>query len=166
MERYDGADSKQCRGSDDRDAARQAIEEVGILHLADRHLGELSGGQRQLAFLAQVLAGGPRILLLDEPTSALDLRNQVEVLRLVRRQSVATGLTTLIAIHDLNAAARFADQIVVLHGGKIDTAGPSATVINAAMLKRVYRVDAEVIASADGLPVVVPLNATAPERLQ
>jgi iron complex transport system ATP-binding protein len=142
-------------------AARQALADVGTLPLASRLIGELSGGQRQLVFLAQVLAGEPRLLLLDEPTSALDLRNQLEILGLVRRHTRSRQLTTVVAIHDLNAAARFADHVIVLARGRVHTAGPPADVICPQLLAEVYRVEADVRPAADGLPTVTPLRLAA-----
>jgi iron complex transport system ATP-binding protein len=144
-------------GPTDLEAAQTALTDLGIVQLAHRYVGELSGGQRQLVYLAQVLVRGPRLLLLDEPTSALDLRNQLEILQLVRRETHGRGLTTLLAIHDLNAAARFADQ--VLHDGRRWSAGAPALTLTPDMLAEVYGVEAEVRTGPDGFPTVTVMRA-------
>ena len=97
-------------GSRDLQAAQSAMEEIGVADLASRRIGELSGGQRQMVLMAQVLAAGPRVLLLDEPTSALDIAHQLHVLDLLRTATRQRGLTTIAVLHDLNAAARSADR--------------------------------------------------------
>ena len=105
-----------------------------ISHLAGRYIGELSGGQRQMVFLAQALVGEPRVLLLDEPISALDLRNQLEVLEQVREMTVLRRLTTICVLHDLNAAARFCSSVALLRRGRLVGYGPARDVISPAMI--------------------------------
>lgn len=146
-------------GRSDIEAAAQVLQDLGLEHLGDRHLGEISGGQRQMVYLAQVLAASPTVLLLDEPTSALDLRNQMDMLDQVRRLTRARGLATIIAIHDLNAAARFADQVLALDRGGPVAVGSPNDVLTAALLAQVYRIEALVVAGADGLPSITPLRA-------
>ncbi len=119
-----------------------ALLEIG--DLAGRFLTELSGGQRQMVGLAQALVRQPRILLLDEPTSALDLQRQVEVLHLLRDLARRDGLCVVVAIHDLNQALRFADQVVVLGGGRVVAAGAPASVLTPALLREVYGVEARI----------------------
>lgn len=117
---------------------------LGLHHLALRRLDELSGGQRQMVGLAQVVVRQPRLLLLDEPTSALDLRWQLQVLQTVRALVDQQQATALIALHDLNLALRFCDQIVVLGGGKVLAAGAPAEIFTADLLRRAYGVQARV----------------------
>lgn len=121
-----------------------AIDRMGLGDLADRNMSELSGGQAQRALIARALAQETRVLLLDEPTSALDLRYQIETLQLVRRITREEGISALIAIHDLNHAARYCDQVVVLHGGHILTDGTPQEALDAEVLRQVYEVDVEV----------------------
>ena len=142
-------------------AAAAALELLDLGALADRRLSELSGGQRQMVYLAQALAGEPHILLLDEPTSALDLRNQVEVLTTIRRvtRGRTHALTTILAIHDLNAAARFADRLVLLQDGRVRAAGAAADVLRPERIAEVYGIQAYVYAGPDGQPTVTPYRA-------
>jgi iron complex transport system ATP-binding protein len=119
------------------------LERVGIAGLAMRALDHLSGGERQLASLAQAVVRQPKVLLLDEPTSALDLGHQVAVMSLVR-DLAADGRIVLAVLHDLNLAAAWADQIVVVHGGRVDTDAAPHDALTAAMLARVYGVRADV----------------------
>ena len=135
-------------------AVEGALVDVDASHLASRYLNELSGGQRQLVSIAQALVRRPSVLLLDEPTSNLDLQRQLEVLALVRRFSEEHGMTTLVTLHDLNLASRFAAQVVVLNGGGVYSQGSPAEVITTAMVRDVYGVHAEVHCRADGVPQV------------
>lgn len=128
---------------------------LGITELAFRYLGELSGGQRQLAAIAQTLARDPEVLLMDEPTSALDLHRQLQVLGIMRRMARERGLVVLVALHDLNQALRFFDQVLVIAGGACRGAGPSGSVITARMLREVYRVDAHIEPCSQGMAQVV-----------
>ena len=139
--------------------AAAALERLGIADLALRLVSELSGGQRQLVFLAQMLAADPPILLLDEPTSALDMRNQLALLALLRDLAWRAGLLVVVVLHDLNAAARFADRMVVLDRGRLVANGAPRHVLNEAILAGVYRVRAEVGLSEGGLPFVLPVAA-------
>ena len=149
-------------GEPDLLAAQHALAELGIADLASRSIGELSGGQRQLVFMAQVLAADPAILLLDEPTSALDIAHQLHVLDLVRTTTIRRGLTTIAVLHDLNAAARFSDRLALMSGGRLLCAGPSASVLTVPILRDAYGVDVCVMTAPDGHPVVIPLRAERP----
>ena len=146
-------------GAEDLGAARAAMAELGIDGLADRRIGELSGGQRQLVFLAQVLAGNPRALLLDEPTSALDIAHQLHVLDLLRTTTRRRGLTTLVVLHDLNAASRFADRIAIMHQGRLLAHGVPSEVLQPMLLESAFNVHVTVDRGSDGQPVVLPLRA-------
>lgn len=127
---------------------------LDIEHLAFRGLGELSGGQRQLVSIAQTLAREPDIVLLDEPTSALDLHRQFDVLTLMARLTRERGLITLVSIHDLNQALRFADRVMVLSDATMKALGTPAEVVTSALLAEVYRVRAR-IERHDASPYVV-----------
>lgn len=130
-------------GPQARHRAVDVLEKLGILDLAMEGIGRLSGGQRQLAGLAQAVARAPRLLLLDEPTSALDLRHQLDVMTVV--QALAReGRIVVIVLHDLTLAAKWADHLVVLHHGSVAAEGPPETALSNLILSSVYEVEARV----------------------
>ena len=139
--------------TEDRAKVEDAIARMGLGEIAERSMSELSGGQAQRALIARALAQDTRVLLLDEPTSALDLRYQIETLQLVRQITREEGISALIAIHDLNHAARYCDQIVVLNGGRLVADGSPADALQAPVLRAVYEVDVEVAAREDAVEV-------------
>ena len=139
--------------AEDRAKVEDAIARMGLGDLAERSMSELSGGQAQRALIARSLAQDTRVLLLDEPTSALDLRYQIETLQLVRQITREERISALIAIHDLNHAARYCDQIVVLHGGRLVADGSPAEALRVPVLRSVYEVDVEVDAREGAVEV-------------
>jgi len=149
----------QGRGFGVGDAELALVErllaELDLLDIAFRRLGELSGGQRQLAAIAQTLAREPEVLLLDEPTSALDLQRQMQVLGCLQRLARRDGLLVLVAMHDLNQALRHADQAIVIADGTLQASGPVRQVISAGLLRSVWRVQARIECCSRGLPQVV-----------
>ena len=134
------------------DATMAALD---ISDIAFRNIGELSGGQRQLASLAQTLVRDPEILLMDEPTSALDLSRQVEVLTLMRDLGRRRGMVVLIALHDLNHALRFTDRTMVIADGRLVACGPSAEIVTPTLLREVYRVEARIEPCSRGIGQVI-----------
>ena len=146
-------------GAADLAAAEAAMAEIGVADLAQRRIGELSGGQRQMVLLAQVLAAEPRVLLLDEPTSALDIAHQLHVLDLLRTATRRRNLTTIAVLHDLNAAARFADRIAMMQAGRMVGCGVPAEILRPSVLQPAFAVVVAVDAGSDGHPVVLPLRA-------
>lgn len=134
----------------------ETLASLGIRDIAFRQLGELSGGQRQLASIAQTLVRDPEVLLMDEPTSALDLHRQLQVLVFTRELARRRGLLVFIAIHDLNQALRFSDKTLVLANGCLCASGASSTVISTEMLSEIYQVNARVEPCSRGtLQVIV-----------
>ncbi len=143
-------------------ALARVLGNLGLDGLALRRLDELSGGQRQMVGLAQVLVRAPRLLLLDEPTSALDLRWQLTVLQTVRALVDGGQTLALIAVHDLNLALRFCDRILVLGQGRILADGVPADVVTPQLLQQAYGVRARVERCSRGHPVVLADEALAP----
>jgi iron complex transport system ATP-binding protein len=127
----------------DEQAALAALESLGIAHLAERGFAEISGGERQLALIARALAQDARILVMDEPAANLDYGNQIRVLQKIRALA-ASGFCVIVSTHNPDHALQFADNAVVLRGGAMSAGGSPIEVINAAMLRAVYGVNAEV----------------------
>lgn len=148
-------------GSNAADTAQEraaaVMDRLGITHLASRYVHQLSGGQRQLVAVGQMLVREPEVLLLDEPTSALDLRHQVELLQLISREVAQNNSMALIAIHDLNLAARYCDRLIVLHHGHLMAQGKPADVLTPDLLEEVYGLRAKVL-DDEGTPVICPVE--------
>jgi iron complex transport system ATP-binding protein len=140
-------------------AITQAMVATGTLDLASRPVDELSGGQRQRVWIAMTLAQETGILLLDEPTTYLDLAHQVEVLDLLVDLNRADGRTIVLVLHDLNHAARYSHHLVAMRDGTIVAQGPSAEVVDADLVRRVFDLDALVVPDpVAGTPMVVPIG--------
>lgn len=125
-------------GGVDREIALGAMERTETVELAERPVGELSGGEQQRVIIARAIAQGAPVMLLDEPTAHLDLRHQDRLLKLVRSLAVEQGLAVLIALHDLNLVARFADRVALLSEGTIFAEGTPVEVLRPQDLERVY----------------------------
>lgn len=151
-----------------QDTARvdEAMAWTGITELAERPVGDLSGGQRQRVWIAMALAQDPRILLLDEPTTFLDLSHQLEVLDLLRELNRERGTTVVAVLHDLNLAARYADDLVVMHAGAIIAHGAPAEVMTAETIRRAFGLSALVIPDPlTATPIVIPVPSTSSAAL-
>lgn len=129
----------------DRLAVAQALEAAQVAALADRLIGEVSGGERQRAALAMALAQEPSVLLLDEATAHLDLQHQMSLLQLVRRLNREQGLTVLAAIHDPNLAALWFDRLLLLHERRIVADGTPNSVLQPALLEQVFHTRVQVL---------------------
>ena len=127
--------------------------------LPDRSLDAVSGGQRQLVFLAQAIFRAPRALMLEEPTASLDLRHQLSVLETVRAHARTQTVPVMIAMHDLSLAAQFAEQVICLADGAVDTCGSAAEVMEVARLRRLYGVETASARSESGHLRSAPLRA-------
>ncbi|QDF98269.1 ABC transporter [Azoarcus sp. DD4] len=146
---------------------QQRIEDVlgdlGLRGLAMRTMESLSGGQRQMAGLAQLLVREPRLLLLDEPTSALDLRWQLCLMASLRRHVEQRQVLCLMAVHDLNLAARFCGEMLVMGQGRLIARGVPAEVLTPALLQQAYGIEARVESCSLGTPLVVAERALQPD---
>lgn len=131
-----------------------ALRRLRLKHLELRHLDQLSGGELQKVAIARALVQEPRLLLFDEPTSALDLRNQVEILAMIRQAALEHGMAVVMTMHDLNTALRFAHKLVFLRDGQVFACGRPAG-IEAATIQEVYGLPVTVH-HIDGRPLVLP----------
>ena len=143
----------------DEEIVRTALQKVDALELAERRVGELSGGEQQRVLLARALAQSTPILLLDEPTTNLDLHYQISFMEIVRALAHADGLAILIALHDLNLAARYADRVALLVSGEIKAAGTPRQVLTPELISAAYHLPVKVVPHpfAD-TPLVLPDN--------
>jgi len=142
----------------DREAIDRAISLAGIEHLRERAVGSLSGGQKQLVWVAMVLAQETDVLLLDEPTTFLDLHHQLEVMGIVETLRDESDITVVLVLHDIDQAARYADHMVALKDGEIHAHGPPEDVVTEELLAEVFEVEARVEPTERG-PRVEPLRA-------
>jgi iron complex transport system ATP-binding protein len=134
---------------------REAMAAVGVQHLADRSITELSGGERRRVVLAQALAQDAPVLLLDEPTTHLDIRHVVELHQLIRELADARGTAVLAVLHDLTLAAAVCDRLVAMADGEVVLEGRPVDVVTPELLRTVYGVAADVeINPATGRPTV------------
>jgi len=124
----------------DVEAARRALSQCDLAEFSERLMNELSGGERQRVVLARAIATDARVLLLDEPTANLDLAHQALMFRLIRERCVGHGCSAVVITHDLNLAAEFADEILMLKDGKVFASGPPAEVLNQRNIDEVYNV--------------------------
>lgn len=143
----------------DIDKALNALELMGIEDFALRDYGELSGGQQQRVIIARAIAQETDILLLDEPTSNLDIKHQIESMEIVKKMVKDTGISAIMAIHDLNLGARYSDRIIMMSEGNIVAMGSPFLVLTAENIASVYGVEAAV-KEEEGIPYVVPLRSS------
>ena len=144
-------------GDSDRAAVAEALARCDVGVLAERTVDTLSGGEWQRVRLARALAQEPRVLVLDEPTTSLDVRHEMELFELVRRL-VDGGLAGLVITHHINLAARYADRILLLSGGRVAGDGPPGEVLREDTLRTVFDWPLAVTPWSDGSPQMVPLR--------
>ena len=145
---------------DDVIIARNALAQVGAEHLSDRWMDQISGGEKQRVILARALAQQPLLLLLDEPTLHLDIGAQVDLLDALRRLAAQNRYTVVVVTHELNLAAEYADQVVLLQRGKSLRIGPPASVYQRELLEQVFQTPLTVELGSSGRPRVTVLSGT------
>ena len=138
----------------DAEAIDQAMQDADVVHLADRSVNNLSGGELKRVMLARALASGPALLLADEPVAGLDPAHQIEIMELMRRQADA-GQGVLAVLHDLTLASRFCHRVVVLSEGATVADGKPSDVMSDDILQRVFGINVE-HATVKGETVVLP----------
>jgi iron complex transport system ATP-binding protein len=143
-------------GSRDREVAERALESLGIAHLADKPVTEISGGERQLALVARALAQEPKLLVLDEPTASLDFGNQVRVLQRIGALA-RSGIAILFSSHDPDHAFLCARRALLLAEGRVLEIGTPREVIRPDTLQRLYGVTVEVLPLPGGAHTCLPL---------
>lgn len=142
---------------EDRDVIRWALDVTGMGALADRSIGQMSGGQRQRAWIAMALAQETDILFLDEPTTFLDMAHQLEVLKLLERLNRDENRTIVMVVHDLNHASLYAHHIVAIKQGEIVCEGSPREVITTEMLRHVFGIESDILSDPrTGSPLCFP----------
>jgi iron complex transport system ATP-binding protein len=139
----------------DHAVAERALESLGIGHLADKPITEISGGERQLALVSRALAQEPKLLVLDEPTASLDFGNQVRVLQRIAALA-SSGIAILFSSHDPDHAFLCARRALLLAEGRVLEIGAPRDVIRADTLERMYRVSVEVMPLPGGAHTCLP----------
>lgn len=141
------------RGSlDARDHSEidQALAFLSLDGLRERYIDELSGGQRQMAFLAMTIAQQTDCLLLDEPLNNLDMKHSVQIMQALRRLCDERGRTVVMVVHDINFAANYSDHIVAMKSGSVCFSGRAAEVISEDRLRELFELDFEITRTARG----------------
>jgi len=142
----------------DIETVKKIIQILGLEALSLRRLTQLSGGELQKVLIARALAQEPKIILLDEPTSNLDLKNQVEVMNLLKKAVKEMNISAIVTTHDLNIAAAYADRIAMISQGQIVALG-GVEVLNSENIKEVYGVSPKIL-DYSGRPIIVPVYYT------
>jgi len=146
----------QHESAQDMEITWQAMGRTSTRSLAERQVGELSGGEIQRIVIARVLAQQPKSILLDEPTSNLDINHQVEILDLIKNLCREDNLMVVITLHDLNLAAQYCDRLILINNGQVHAKGTPGEVISAENIEEVYGAGSSVYAHpVNGLPTVL-----------
>jgi iron complex transport system ATP-binding protein len=140
--------------------ARNALAQVGAQHLSDRWMDQISGGEKQRVILARALSQQPLLLLLDEPTLHLDIGSQVGLLDTLRKLAAENRYTVVVVTHELNLAAQYADQIVLLQRGRTLRVGPPSAVYQRELLEQVFQTPLSIESSPSGRPRVTILSSS------
>jgi iron complex transport system ATP-binding protein len=156
------AHGRTLRFESERDVliAKNALAQVGAAELSDRWMNEISGGEKQRVILARALAQQPLLLLLDEPTLHLDIAAQVGLLDALRRLAGENRYTVVVVTHELNLAAEYADQVVLMQRGRCLRVGPPASIYQRELLEQVFQTPLSVEMRASGRPRVTVLSGT------
>lgn len=134
-----------------------ALEKASLQDLRTRRLSTLSGGQRQRAWIAMAIAQDTDTIILDEPTTYLDLTHQLDVMLLIKELNEKEHRTIIMALHDLNHAARFSDQLIAIKKGVLQVSGPVQDVITQKNLRNIFDIDAKIVED-DSKPMILTYN--------
>lgn len=138
------------------------LKKLKLDHLADRPYNELSGGQRRVVNIAQTLVKEPKVLILDEPTANLDMQNGIEMLELVRAYTRDRSAATLVILHDLSMACRYADKILLLKDGKVFRAGTPLEAVTEESVRKAYGVNVRLLMADEATPLLHILGSVRP----
>ena len=158
--RHSHGRSLRFESADDVIIANNALAQVGAADLSGRWMDQISGGEKQRVILARALAQQPLLLLLDEPTLHLDIAAQVGLLDALRRLAAENRYTVVVVTHELNLAAEYADQVVLMQRGRCLRVGPPASIYQRELLEQVFQTSLTVELGASGRPRVNVLPGT------
>ncbi|MGI6226589.1 MAG: ABC transporter ATP-binding protein [Peptococcales bacterium] len=151
----------ESEGKKDHAIATWAMELTNTLHLKDRKVTEISGGELQRVLVARALTQEPKMILLDEPTAHLDISHQIELLELLQSLNTTTGLTVIAVLHDLNLAAQFSDYIFLLKDGQVVVSGEPEKVLTTENIRKVYKMEVSITDNLlTGRFNIIPLTKT------
>jgi ABC-type cobalamin/Fe3+-siderophores transport system ATPase subunit len=150
--------SLRFESEDDVIIAKNALAQVGAADLSDRWMDQISGGEKQRVILARALAQQPLLLLLDEPTLHLDIAAQVDLLHSLRRLAAENRYTVVVVTHELNLAAEYADQVVLMQRGRCLRVGPPASIYQRELLEQVFQTPLIVELGSSGRPRVTVVS--------
>jgi iron complex transport system ATP-binding protein len=138
----------------------RTLRGLHIESLAERYVGEISGGQKKLVSIAQTLVRDPKVILMDEPTNSLDMQKQIELFDIIHQIIQVKDITFIIVLHDLNLSCQHAEQLTIMNGnGGVYSNGNPVDIVTEEMLKTVYGVEADVIYDKNGKPIVTPVRS-------
>jgi len=150
--------SLRFESDDDVMIAKNALAQVGAADLSDRSMDQISGGEKQRVILARALAQQPLLLLLDEPTLHLDIAAQVDLLHTLRRLAAENRYTVVVVTHELNLAAEYTDQVVLMQRGRCLRVGPPSSIYQRELLEQVFQTPLTVELGPSGRPRVTVLS--------
>jgi iron complex transport system ATP-binding protein len=130
---------------EDTAAVSSSLQILDIDHLKERFVTRLSGGERQRVLVARALAQNTRVMVLDEATASLDVRHSIDIMKALRCRVNDEGATVIAAIHDLDLAAAFCDELIVMHAGSVHAAGSVRSILTPELLKEIFSVEAQVM---------------------
>lgn len=142
--------------SKDYEIVDKALKQLGLYDMQMRHIDAISGGEMQRVSICRAIVQEPSVLLLDEPTSALDLCRQIDILKVIKRVVETHNIATVMTMHDLNLALRFADRFVFMKEGKIYAACDRDGVTEE-IIENVYGIEVDVL-QHKGMPIVIPVG--------
>ncbi|KGM95675.1 iron ABC transporter ATP-binding protein [Clostridium novyi A str. 4552] len=144
----------QGLNKEDEDIVTWAIEKTNLSNMENKNVSDISGGERQRAWIAMALAQKPKVLLLDEPTTYLDINNQIEILELVKELNEKLKLTVVMVLHDLNQAAKYSSKVLVLKDGEIKAKGKPEEILDKNLIRSVYNVDMDILKNQFGEKII------------
>jgi iron complex transport system ATP-binding protein len=132
-------------GQEDHQVIEQSLQDTGIIHLAERPVTRLSGGEKQRVALARTLAQRPKVILLDEATSNLDIRHSLEILHLIRKRFNQGSFNVVSVMHDLNLASFFCDELIFMKNGTVVSQGITKETLTEETIEYIYEVEAQIL---------------------